>query len=46
MLLRHPPASLFGVDLYTALPKAKSEAVYAKAECERELEVARKEARA
>jgi hypothetical protein len=45
-LLRRPPAGLCGVDLYTVLPKATSEPVYAKAEWERELEVARKEARA
>jgi hypothetical protein len=44
-LLRQPPMSLRGIDLYTVLPKAKSEPVYVKSDWERALETARKESR-
>ena len=44
-LLKRPPMSLSDIDLYTVLPKAKSEPVYVKANWERELEAAQKEAR-
>jgi len=37
--------SLRDIDLYTVLPKAKSEPVYVKSDWERELEAALKEAR-
>ena len=38
--------NLSDIDLYTVLPKAKSEPIYVKAEWERELEAALKETRA
>jgi hypothetical protein len=44
-LLRCPPASLRDTDLYSLLPKAKSEPVYVKSDWERELAVAIKEAK-
>jgi hypothetical protein len=44
-LLKRPPMSLRDIDLYTVLPKAKSEPIYVKANWERELEAALKEAR-
>ena len=43
-LLKRPPAGLRDVDLYTVLPKARSEPVYVKSAWEREL-MARKESR-
>src|SRR5439155_41973 len=44
-LLKQPPRSLRNIDLYTMLPKPKSEPLYVKAKWERELEAAQKEAR-
>jgi hypothetical protein len=38
-----PRKSLLDIDLYTVLPKAKSEPIYVKAEWERELERAPKD---
>ena len=40
-----PQRSVCDIDLYTVLPKAKSEPIYVKAKWERELEAALKEAR-
>jgi hypothetical protein len=40
-----PWKSLSDIDLYTVLPKAKSEPIYVKSDWERELEVALKESR-
>ena len=40
-----PQRSVCDIDLYTVLPKAKSEPIYVKANWERELEAAQKEAR-
>ena len=37
-LLKRPPMSLRDIDLYTVLPKARSEPVYVKSDWERELE--------
>jgi len=45
-LLKRPPRSLSDIDLYTVLPKAKSEPVYVKSDWERELEAALRESRA
>jgi len=45
-LLKRPPRSLRDIDLYTVLPKAKSEPVYVKSDWERELEAALRESRA
>ena len=45
-LLKRPPRSLSDIDLYTVLPKAKSEPVYVKSAWERELEAALRESRA
>ena len=45
-LLKQPPRSLSDIDLYTVLPKAKSEPVYVKSDWERELEAALRESRA
>jgi hypothetical protein len=39
-----PRRSHFDIDLYTVLPKAKSEPIYIKSDWERELETALKEA--
>jgi hypothetical protein len=44
-LLRCPPVSLRDTDLYTVLPKAKSEPLYSMSEWESELKAAIKEAR-
>jgi hypothetical protein len=44
-LLKWPPVSLRDIDLYTVLPKAKSEPIYVKSNWERELEEALKEAK-
>jgi hypothetical protein len=44
-LLKLPPTSLRDIDLYTVLPKAKSEPIYVKSDWERELEEALKEAK-
>ena len=43
-LLKRPPLSLRDIDLYTVLPKAKSEPVYVKSAWERGLQMARNEA--
>ncbi len=40
-----PQRRVCDIDLYTVLPKAKSEPIYVKANRERELEAAQKEAR-
>jgi hypothetical protein len=39
-LLKRPPNSLRNIDLYTVLPKAKSEPIYVKPDWQRELEAA------
>ena len=44
-LLKRPPMSLRDIDLYTVLPKAKSEPIYVRSDWERELEAALKEAK-
>jgi hypothetical protein len=44
-LLKRPPQSLIDIDLWRALPKAKSEPIYVMLEWERELEAALKESR-
>ncbi len=44
-LLKWPPMSLQDIDLYTVLPKAKSEPIYVRSDWERELEEALKEAK-
>jgi len=44
-LLKRPPQSLIDIDLWRALPKAKSEPIYVMLEWERKLEAALKESR-